>query len=97
MKKEGVGNTASKLPILLAIPGVAFWVVLVLWWNDHRSGEHYEYLASEWLLFFVDAACFLAACIGGTICWWFDKRSTFWWIAAAAALTPLGFVGWMLL
>jgi uncharacterized membrane protein HdeD (DUF308 family) len=92
-----LNNAASKLPLLLALPGVAFWIVMVFWWNDHRPGEHYDYLVTEWLLAFVNAACFVIASMGGLVAWRRDWEAKSWWIAVVVSLPAVCVLVWILM
>ena len=73
----------------MALPGVLFWAVIVCWTNDHRSGEHYEYLVLSWLAFFTAVTVCAACVVVSVIMMWKDRPSRYWWLAALVNLTPM--------
>jgi hypothetical protein len=83
-------KVVSKSPIILitGLPGLAFWVNLILWSNDTRSGENYEFMIAAFLILCLSVV-FMIACLIASVISSIRNDKIFWVIAALVNATPL--------
>ena len=64
-------------------------MVLLFWENDHRAGEHWDYLVLAYAMFFVSCAFLAVSGAGALVLTIRRKFSGFWWLAVLVTCTPV--------
>ena len=73
--------------LLACLPGLAFWLNLILWANDHRSGEHYEFIVASILTLGVSTLV-MVLCVIGVVRSSLSNDKMYWGVSAVINATP---------